>query len=331
MRIGVVIPTYNRANLLAETLDAILAQTVAPDRVVVVDDGSTDHTPDVLARYAARAGVQSVRVPNGGDLAARNVGTGLCDTDLVAYCDSDDLWTPEHLARMAAFWQACPELRVAYADFRIVRDGVWQKSRKFDDAPGGFWDGLEPLDAPAGAGIFRAPIVARLIGFQPFFPSAMVVRRADFLAAGGWDEVPGRIVIGDFATALRMAECVPFGVLRQPSVGIRKHGHNLSGDVQRMTLGESLVLEHVLRTRPSLAPCAAAIRSSIIHRRLAALDTAFARHDYAGVRDILALIPPAGRSRAAVLKAAVANLPPPLRGPTANLLLAAGSFRSRMR
>ncbi|MDE2516879.1 MAG: glycosyltransferase family 2 protein [Rhodospirillales bacterium] len=322
--IAVVIPTYNRAALIRETLAAIYAQTLAPRAIIVVDDGSTDDTAAVLAAEGDR--IRVLRIANGGDLRARNAGIAAAEADLIAFCDSDDLWEPEFLAEMAALWQAEPALCAAYGDFVLLRDGVRGTVRKFADAPAGFWDELRPLGGAGG--VFDRPIAERLIRFQPFFPSALVAR-ADFLRAiGGWDEGVSRIVGSDLATALRITAHAPIGVLRRPLVAIRKHGENFSGDTQAMELGDSLVLEHALRTNPYLAPHAATLRASTIARRRAALDTAFARGDLAGVRAIADLLGPA-LGRAGRVKAGIARLPGPLARAGAAVLLAAGSLRAR--
>ena len=323
--IGVVVPSYNRAGLLPETLDAILGQTRPPDEVVVVDDGSTDDTQAVLARYAGR--VRAIRIANGGDLVARNTGLREMGSDLVAFCDSDDLWRPGFLAAMERLWQAEPRTRAAYGNFVIVRDGVWEQAEKFAAAPAGFWDGLRALGPDIA--VFDAPILPRVVGYQPFFPSAMVVDRRAFLAIGGWDEAVSRIVGTDFATALRVAEHAPLGIVRAALVGIRKHGDNFSGDVQKMNLGDALILEHVLRTRPTLAPHEGLIRASIAQRRRAALETAFARGDLAAVREIFALLPGEARGGVVRVKHAVAALPAPLGRALGALLRAAGSARAR--
>jgi hypothetical protein len=138
----------------------------------------------------------------------------------------------------------------------------------------------------------------------------MMVARAAFLALGGWDEGVSRSVGCDLATVLRVAARPPLGVCLRPLVAIRKHAGNFSADVEKMNLGDAGVLDYVLRTRPELAPMAPAIRDSIGRRRRAALDSAFARGDFAAVRDIYRLLaqrPP--RQRA---KRAIAGLPPPL-------------------
>lgn len=326
-RISVIVPSFNRCDLLPETLDAILAQTHSPAEVILVDDGSTDATAAMLAaRYAGR--ITYRRIENSGDLAARNIGLAMACGELVAFCDSDDVWHPEFLAAMAGLWRREPGLRVAFSDFDIIRDRHWQGGSKFAAAPAAFWSGLRPL-GPQGAAAFDVPIVERLLRFQPFFPSCMVADRQALVQLGGWDTSVGRIVGTDFATALLLAEHPPFGVLRRALVGIRKHAGNYSADVQAMNLGDAAILAHVLARRPSLAPHATAIRASIAERRAQALDLAFARQDFAAVRASFVLLPPAGRRLSARVKHAVAGLPAPLRRVLSGVLLRAGSWRAR--
>src|SRR5688572_12393524 len=83
---------YNRAALVRQALDSVLAQTSRDFELIVVDDGSTDETPEVLSSYAGRATL--VRQPNGGPAAARNKGFGLARGRYVCIIDSDDLWFP---------------------------------------------------------------------------------------------------------------------------------------------------------------------------------------------------------------------------------------------
>src|SRR3981081_4344217 len=110
-RISVVVPAYNRAALLPLTLDAILTQVPPPREVIVVDDGSWDDTQAVLAGYAAP--VRTIRIENSGALVARKVGMHAASGELVAFCDSDDLWRPGFLAAMEALWRAEPGTKAA--------------------------------------------------------------------------------------------------------------------------------------------------------------------------------------------------------------------------
>lgn len=96
--VSVVIPTYNRAHSIGAALDSILAQDPPADEVIVVDDGSTDNTLEVLAAYGDRIAV--LRQDNAGAAAARNTGIRHATGDWVAFLDSDDLWLPGRLAAL---------------------------------------------------------------------------------------------------------------------------------------------------------------------------------------------------------------------------------------
>jgi glycosyltransferase involved in cell wall biosynthesis len=106
--VSCVVPVYNGELYLGEALESVLAQTYRPIEVIVVDDGSTDDTADVIASYGDR--VWSARLPNSGTPAARNLGLSLARGEFVAFLDADDLWHPEKLARQMARFQARPEL-----------------------------------------------------------------------------------------------------------------------------------------------------------------------------------------------------------------------------
>jgi glycosyltransferase involved in cell wall biosynthesis len=326
--VSVIIPAFNRADLIGETIASVLAQDLAPLEVLVVNDGSTDATGEVIRSFGPP--VREITIANSGQMVALNRGLAEATGEFVAFCDSDDLWRPEHLAAVLAVWQYAPEVTAAYANFRIVCDGAWSEGTKFDEAPTGFWDGVETISSGRLA-LCRTPAIARLLDFQPFFPSAMVVRADAFRALGGWDESVNRWMGQDFATALRVAEHPPIGVVLTPTVGIRKHEGNFSGDVQRMILGDAAILAHVLRTRPSLAPYAKAIGRSILARRADALEIAFARRDFAAVTEIAALAGEAALPSRARLKARLARLPAPLRGVVVPALLGLGTLCGGLR
>jgi GT2 family glycosyltransferase len=101
--VSVIIPAYNRAHLIGRTIDCVLGQTYAHCHVILVDDGSTDGTADlVTARYAANPRVRLVREGNRGVSAARNAGLAVAVGDYVAFLDSDDVWRPWKLALQVA-------------------------------------------------------------------------------------------------------------------------------------------------------------------------------------------------------------------------------------
>jgi glycosyltransferase involved in cell wall biosynthesis len=116
-RISVVIPAYNRADFIKATVESVLAQTLRPAEVIIVDDGSTDHTPDVCAQFAAP--VKSLRLQNSGPAAARNAGIHAATGDWIAFCDSDDLWDPHKLELEMRVLEAT-NTEWCISDFRII-------------------------------------------------------------------------------------------------------------------------------------------------------------------------------------------------------------------
>ncbi len=106
--ISCIVPVFNGERYLGEALDSIFAQTYRPLKVLVVDDGSTDGTPNLVMRYGDR--VRSLFQPNAGQAAARNRGLQAAQGEFVAFLDQDDLWHPEKLDRQMARFEARPEL-----------------------------------------------------------------------------------------------------------------------------------------------------------------------------------------------------------------------------
>lgn len=103
LRISVVIPTYNRAHLIADALASVAAQTVAVDEILVIDDGSTDETAKRVAEWSkANVPVLYFRQENSGGNVARNLGIQKATGDVIAFLDSDDLWQPEKTAKQIA-------------------------------------------------------------------------------------------------------------------------------------------------------------------------------------------------------------------------------------
>ncbi len=108
--ISCIVPVFNGERYLGEALDSIFAQTYRPLEVIVVDDGSTDGTPDVVARYGEQ--VAYLKQANAGPAAARNRGLSVAKGEFVAFLDADDLWHEEKLARQMARFRARPELEL---------------------------------------------------------------------------------------------------------------------------------------------------------------------------------------------------------------------------
>ena len=110
--VSVIVPVRDGERYLAEALESILAQTLAPAEVIVVDDGSTDGTVGVAATYAPR--VRCVRQAAAGAAAAVNRGIGEAKGPLIAYLDADDLWMPDKLALQVAAMEGDADLDLIF-------------------------------------------------------------------------------------------------------------------------------------------------------------------------------------------------------------------------
>jgi len=122
--VSIVVPTYNRAALLGETLDSLLAQEYPRVELIVVDDGSTDATAEVIARYAARAPerFRAVRQENGGQSAAVNHGFALARGEFVMMISSDDPQPPGLVAPLVAALLDAPDVVLVYPDWEMIDD-----------------------------------------------------------------------------------------------------------------------------------------------------------------------------------------------------------------
>lgn len=118
----VVIPAFNAAKTLAETIDSALAQSIRPAKVIVVDDGSTDDTRAVAEGHPG--GVLVLAQSNQGPGAAMSLGMRFCTTPLIAAIDSDDLWLPDKIEKQLEYLRRHPECRGVFCQMRHFGDGV---------------------------------------------------------------------------------------------------------------------------------------------------------------------------------------------------------------
>lgn len=132
-RVSVVIPCYNGMPYLPESLDSALAQTFRPIQIIVVDDGSTDTSAQVVLEYARRypdRGIQLIQQANAGESAARNTGTRAATGSWVAIFDADDRWDETKLEKqLAAVDQAGPQCVLVHTGERVYQpDGTTVQS-----------------------------------------------------------------------------------------------------------------------------------------------------------------------------------------------------------
>lgn len=200
--VSVVIPTFNRAATIVRAVESVLQQTYRPLELIVVDDGSTDETSEVLKRY----GDAIVYVPqdNAGPAAARNRGIRQSQGDLIAFLDSDDVWLATKLERQVAVLErAGPEAPCCLCN-TLIRTPDGQERDSFAIA----W-----LRMREPEGLWLNPAVILATRFVLFCQAALV-RRKPLLDCGGFDEQLW--LMEDHDLALRLALRGPWGFVREP-------------------------------------------------------------------------------------------------------------------
>jgi len=127
MQISVVIPTYNRYELLKRALESVFAQTYLPNEVIVVDDGSSDTTKNILNDFPT---IKYLYQENRGVSSARNLGIKHAKNEWIAFLDSDDEWHREKLQEQVNYHVENPAILMSYTDEKWIRNGIEVKIPK---------------------------------------------------------------------------------------------------------------------------------------------------------------------------------------------------------
>ncbi len=199
--VSVIIPTYNRGWILKDAIDSVLAQDYWPFELIIVDDGSTDNTFDILDAYKDHMIV--FRQQNKGVSAARNTGILNSSGRYIAFLDSDDLWLPQKLSYQVEFFEAHPQALICQTEEIWIRKGVRVNPKKRHKKLSGM--------------IFEPSLHLCLVS-----PSAVIIRRSLFSAVGMFDEsLP---VCEDYDLWLRVSCRYPVHLIHTPLV-IKRGGH----------------------------------------------------------------------------------------------------------
>jgi glycosyltransferase involved in cell wall biosynthesis len=176
LSIVVIIPLYNGAPWIEQSIASVFSQTLQPDEFIVVDDGSIDEGPGIVEQWAQNHPIRLLRKPNGGQSSARNFGVAHSKSALIALLDQDDIWYPDHLEALVGAFnrRQGPPLGWAYSDFDDIDIDGKTVSRSYASLP--------KLENPKRR---LTTILGQGIIIQP---SATLISRAAFEAVGGFDE-----------------------------------------------------------------------------------------------------------------------------------------------
>lgn len=210
--VAAVIPVYNGAAFVADAIESVLAQTHPVAECIVVDDGSTDETAEVVGRFGTP--VRLIRQANGGVAAARNRGAAEASTAFVAFLDADDAWRPRKLERQLAAAAELPHPGLVVCELEM-----------FDDTTGA---ALGRAAMEPGPGTLLDMVLFE--GVQTVScSSTALLERALFEALGGFDPRLSQSADWDFLARALLAG--PVVSVPEPLVRYRVHGANMSRNV----------------------------------------------------------------------------------------------------
>jgi glycosyltransferase involved in cell wall biosynthesis len=229
--VSVIIPTYQRAHWVGEAIQSVLAQRYTDYEILVVNDGGTDHTREVLEQFGRQIVVMHQH--HQGVSAARNAGIHAARGQYIAFLDDDDLWHPDKLEKQLALLENDPDVGLVYADMLV-----------FDERgtmPGTYFERLPPPGQASGWHF--------LYNWIP--TSTVVMRRACFDAVGLFDET--LMACEDYDLWLRFREGHwQVHQMPEPLARYRLSATNMHKDQERMLLSVIRVKEQAFHRNPAL-------------------------------------------------------------------------------
>ncbi|MFN6487966.1 MULTISPECIES: glycosyltransferase [unclassified Nostoc] len=230
--VSVIIPTYQRGHIVSQAINSVLAQTYKDYEIIVINDGSQDNTPQVLAEFSDRHHITAIHQANQGLSAARNAGIRSARGKYIAFLDDDDLWEPQKLEKQISVLEANPRIGLIYSDSLFFSDQ----------------QGLFPGSYNTAYPTPNLLILWTLFRYN-YIPVLTVVVRRDCLdKVGLFDETLRSCE--DYDLWLRLIEKFPIYFLNQPLARYRESPNNLSQDREQMLTSHLRVKEKVIDRNP---------------------------------------------------------------------------------
>ena len=230
--VSVIIPTYQHAHFVGQAIESVLAQTYEDYEIIVVDDGSTDNTSEVLAEFGNQ--IKAIHhQENRGLSAARNTGIMASHGSLVAFLDADDVWMPDKLEKQVPLFERNESVGLVYSDLSYFdKNGI---------LPGTAFEGASPQSGMVHSAIF----------VRDFIPMpTVVVRRSCFDVVGLFDET--LMACEDHDMWLRISETWAVDFVNEPLARYRFAPTQMHKDRERMLVNRLRVQEKAFTTSPAL-------------------------------------------------------------------------------
>lgn len=222
--VSVIIPTYNRAYLIGRAIQSVLNQTYQDFEIIVVDDGSTDNTEEIVRSFKNKRIKYIRHEKNKGGAAARNTGIKVARGEYIAFQDSDDEWLPEKLERQMRVFENAPlEVGVVYTGFYRLQNNkkTYIPSSRIIQKEGNIFSNL---------------LKGNFVTMQ-----AAVVKTGCFERAGMFDENLPRLQ--DWELFIRIAKYYHFKCIDEPLVISYYQPHSISADKNALIRAQRLILE----------------------------------------------------------------------------------------
>jgi glycosyltransferase involved in cell wall biosynthesis len=195
--VSIIIPTYQSERFISDAIDSVLAQTFKDYEIIIIDDGSTDHTQEVLKKYSDLENIKLIWQSNQGPAAARNFGIKKSSGEYIAFLDADDIWLPNKLERQIHFLEKHPLIDLVYCDSYIFNEKCTKQKTRFE------------ISRPYSGKVLEKLF---LLDFIPFL--TVVIRRSILNTVGLFDET----VIGpeDYDLLLRICQTSTIDFIHEP-------------------------------------------------------------------------------------------------------------------
>jgi glycosyltransferase involved in cell wall biosynthesis len=244
MTVSVILPTYNYGGYLTDAVNSVLSQSYADLELIVVDDGSTDNTPEVLERIDDPR-LTKIRINNSGVSVARNTGLDAASGKYIAFIDADDRWLPAKLERQVALLEAEPSVGLVFTDFSRFNDEKVYLGTLFEYVPE--LDAISKRPAKTQHGYVitdntfsaLASTVEMATWVQTILLRTEVVRDLRF--------PEGIKLCEDYHYMLRVYERVEAAYLDEPLVEVWRHGSNSYESAMQMLEPKVAVITSVLQ------------------------------------------------------------------------------------